>query len=127
VIRVVSDSNVYISALVFGGVPQHVLDEIDRQKGSLYICRPIVEEVAAVLAGKFGWSQDELDEFLPPLWERCILIAPAAGPRICSDSDDDRLSGSNRRASTLAGCASLENGPCDSTADEGRRGSFLAS
>jgi predicted nucleic acid-binding protein len=79
VIRVVSDSNLYISALVFGGVPQHVLDEIDRQKGSLYICRPIVEEVAAVLAGKFGWSQDELDEFLPPLYRGFALIQTMTG------------------------------------------------
>jgi predicted nucleic acid-binding protein len=47
------DSNVYISALVFGGVPQQVFDLIESQDAlGLCISQPIMEEVAEVLARK---------------------------------------------------------------------------
>ena len=90
--RIVVDSNVYISALVFGGVPQAVFDVIESQATlELCISRPIMEEVAEVLARKFDWTQAELEGFLPPLWRRCIAVTPTAAVRVCDDPDDNRI------------------------------------
>jgi predicted nucleic acid-binding protein len=55
VTRIIVDSNVYISALVFGGVPQAVFDAIEAQDTlELCISHPIIEEVAKVLARAGG-------------------------------------------------------------------------
>jgi putative PIN family toxin of toxin-antitoxin system len=86
------DSNVYISALVLAGVPQTVFDVIEsRDNLDLCISRPIMDEVAEVLARKFDWTTPELEGFLPPLWRRCIIVTPTAAVRICDDPDDNRI------------------------------------
>lgn len=90
--RIVVDSNVYISALVFGGVPQAVFDVIEsRDTLDLCVSRPIMEEVAEVLARKFDWTPTELQGFLPPLWRRCVVVAPTVAVRVCADPDDNRI------------------------------------
>jgi len=89
--RIVVDTNVYISALVFGGVSQMVFDLIEGLGQSLYISQPIMAEVAEVLARKFGWTRAELEDFLWPLWQRCIILTPTAAVDICDDPDDDRI------------------------------------
>ena len=57
--RIVVDTNVYISALVFGGVPQRVFELIESLGHGLCISQPIMDEVAQVLARKFGWTPGE--------------------------------------------------------------------
>jgi putative PIN family toxin of toxin-antitoxin system len=91
VTRVVVDTNVYISALVFGGVPQGVLELISSQGLPLYISPSIMEEVSGILAAKFGWTNAELDLFLPPLWDRCIIIKPTIRLKVCADPDDNHV------------------------------------
>jgi len=86
----VVDSNVYISALVFGGVPQKVFDLIESHEGlGLCISQPIMDEVAEVLARKFEWTEADLDGFLPPLWRRCLIVAPTIAVKLCDDPDDN--------------------------------------
>ena len=89
---IVVDSNVYVSALVFGGVPQKVLDLVESH-ADLVLCtsRPVMDEVIEVLRGKFDWTQAELNDFLPPLWQRCTIVAPTAAVKICDDPDDNRI------------------------------------
>ncbi len=89
--RVAVDSNVYISALVFGGVPQQVLDLISSQDMPLYISRSIMDEVTGTLLEKFNWTQQEVKMFLPQLWERCVIIKPTVRLKVCSDPDDNHV------------------------------------
>ena len=42
-----------------------------------------MDEVSGILVSKFGWTQEELDLLLPPLWDRCIIIKPGLRLRIC--------------------------------------------
>jgi uncharacterized protein len=92
VTRTVVDSNVYISALVFGGVPQAVFDVIEAHDTlELCISQAIMDEVAEVLARKFDWTEPDLKAFLPPLWRRCIVVTPTVAVRICDDPDDNRI------------------------------------
>jgi predicted nucleic acid-binding protein len=82
----VVDSNVYISAPVFGGVPQAVFDVIETQDAlELCISQPIMDEVAEVLARKFDWTESDLGAFLPPLWRRCIVVTPTVAVGVCDD------------------------------------------
>jgi putative PIN family toxin of toxin-antitoxin system len=60
VIRVTADSNIYISALLFGGPPDDILTLARRGKILLSISDAIVEEVTRVLRNKFAFSDEAL-------------------------------------------------------------------
>jgi len=82
VTSIVVDSNLYISALVFGGTPQHLFDLLQTEKVRLYLSQLlIIHEV----------SPENLRQFLPPLWERCTVIRPTFRLKICGDPDDDHV------------------------------------
>lgn len=55
-IRVVADSNVYISALNFAGVADEVLSLGRRHAVALFVSPSILDEVEGVLVRKFKWS-----------------------------------------------------------------------
>lgn len=55
-IRVVADTNVYVSALLFGGAPEEVLLLARTGSVSLHISAAIQEELRRVLEEKFGWE-----------------------------------------------------------------------
>jgi uncharacterized protein len=89
VTKVVLDSNVYISALIFGGVPEKVLDLISSQGLILCISHFIIDEVTGILIEKFDWTRKDVETFLPPLWERCVMVHPGIRLRVCPDPDDN--------------------------------------
>ena len=91
-IRVVLDTNVIVSALVFGGVPRGVLELAEAGKCELFYSEPIQTEVRRVLAEKFDWPQTMIDEVLPVVWS----MGKAVVPRITlnavpADPDDNRI------------------------------------
>jgi uncharacterized protein len=58
VIRVTADSNIYISALHYGGPPDRLLDLARAGVIHLTISDEILAEVSRVLRDKFGWSKE---------------------------------------------------------------------
>ena len=89
--RVVLDTNIYISALVFGGAAQRVLDSLDTGGFVVCVSQPIVDEVMGVLRRKLGWTPAQLDYALPPLWKRTVMVTPAGRIAVCADPDDNRI------------------------------------
>jgi putative PIN family toxin of toxin-antitoxin system len=90
--RMVADTNVIVSALVFGGLPRQVIDLAARGEVELYFSAPIQDEVERVLEQKFGWSRDEIlsRARVPFSWgtrvdPRMSLIV------VKDDPDDDRI------------------------------------
>lgn len=57
---VTADTNIYVSALNFGGVPDRVLDLARAGAIRLAISDAIWEELAGVLRTKFGWSEEAI-------------------------------------------------------------------
>ncbi len=66
--RIVLDTNVIVSALVFGGLPRQILELAEAGWWEFCYSDAIRKEVRRVLEGKFGWSNSKLDEILPVLW-----------------------------------------------------------
>jgi putative PIN family toxin of toxin-antitoxin system len=89
--RVVLDTSIYISALVFGGVARQVFDSLDTGGFVVCVSQPIVDEVTEVLRHKFGWTPAELDYALPPLWKRAVMVTPAGRIAVCAGPDDNRI------------------------------------
>lgn len=90
-ITVVLDSNVYISALIFGGVPRQMLNLIYSQNLLLYTSQSIVDEVVRILSEKFYWSRQQIDLHQLSFLERCTIIKPSIRLRVCSDPDDNHV------------------------------------
>ena len=80
---IVIDANVYISALVFGSVPQKVIQHCLRGSWQTCISQSIMDEVAETLAEKFDWSKAELQFALPTLWEHCRLVESTIRLTVC--------------------------------------------
>ena len=85
--RVVFDTNIYISAFIFPGssAEDALLRCIDGQHG-LLISKPILEETIGILARKFSRDREQLARTALFLDEVCELVKPD----ICIDELDDK-------------------------------------
>jgi len=92
VIRIVLDTNVIVSALVFGGIPRGVLELAEAGQCQVFYSEPIQAEVRRVLSEKFDWPQTMLREALPPLWSVGQFIVPLTTiDAVPDDPDDNRI------------------------------------
>ncbi|HEY1341546.1 MAG TPA: putative toxin-antitoxin system toxin component, PIN family [Bryobacteraceae bacterium] len=88
-IRAVVDTNLYVSALVFGGKPAAVIQLADEGAFELVVCAQIRDELAATLTRKFGWSSDRVRHASDVLWNRASWVVPPQLPPASRDRDDD--------------------------------------
>jgi len=90
--RIVVDTNVIVSALVFGGVPRQVLDLALTGVCSFYFSRPIQAEVERILKEKFGWSPGEIHARARTVWNLGTEVNPQVSLAVVTDDpDDDRI------------------------------------
>lgn len=87
-----ADSNIYISALQFGGIPLEFLNAARSGAFRLAISEAIIAEVRGVLFKKFQWSEDMLDEAISGLRDFTQLTTSNQIVRVIKDDpDDDRV------------------------------------
>ncbi|HJZ05315.1 putative toxin-antitoxin system toxin component, PIN family [Candidatus Amesbacteria bacterium RIFCSPHIGHO2_01_FULL_48_32] len=60
--KVVFDSNIYVSNLHFGGAISKMFDAIKERKITVCVSEEVVKEVIQTLANKFKWNKDNLLE-----------------------------------------------------------------
>ena len=90
--RVVFDTNIFVSALVFpGGRADAALQRILNGEDTLIISPAIIDEVLAVLAGKFGRDAEELSRVAVLLAEAADLVKPRKRLTILADEPDNRI------------------------------------
>jgi uncharacterized protein len=89
VIRIVLDTNVIVSALVFGGIPRGVLELAEAGQCEFFYSEPIKTEVSRVLSEKFDWPQIMLQQLLPVLWSMGTLVTPRMTVNAVRDDPDD--------------------------------------
>lgn len=91
-IIVTADSNIYVSAVQFGGVPLQFLTAARAGAFRVAITEAIIAEIRGVLANKFGWSNEMLVEAISGIRDFTQLVAPAQRLQvILEDPDDDRI------------------------------------
>jgi putative PIN family toxin of toxin-antitoxin system len=77
VIRVVADTNVYVSAIVFGGTCEEVLVLARAGLVDLYVSPPILSELRVVLGRTFGWPPARVREALAEVGALAALVRPS--------------------------------------------------
>lgn len=90
--RVTADTNIYVSALNFGGKPLHLLDQARGGLIELAISDDIQGEVRRILRDRFQWPDDDLAELDADLPSFTMKVAPSQRLRVVqADPDDDRI------------------------------------
>lgn len=90
--KVVFDSNILISALVFpGGHGEAALRRIVEERDQLVISKPILDELLGVLARKFARDAEELAHAAIFLSELGISVRPRRRLRVVKDDPDNRI------------------------------------
>lgn len=77
-IKAVFDTNVYISAILFGGNPRTCLELARAREIELFVSRPILLELAQKLQDKFLWSVIEIEEVIEGLAMFVKVVSPRA-------------------------------------------------
>ena len=90
-IAVVCDSNVYISAIVFGGQPREVVACGERGAFQLLVSSAVIAEVETILDRKFGWEPQRLIRIVNPIWRATRLVEVRLVIRECRDPKDNHL------------------------------------
>jgi putative PIN family toxin of toxin-antitoxin system len=90
--RVVFDTNILVSALVFpGGRGEAALRRIIDETDQLVLSRPIVDELLDVLARKFARDAEELAHLAVFVTELAVVVAPKRRLRVVKDDPDNRI------------------------------------
>jgi uncharacterized protein len=91
--RIVLDTNVFLSGLFFGGVPGRILEAWRDRHFDIVLSAPIFseyQEAGARLAARFGGV--DIARLLLLLATSCEFVDPPPLPRqVCSDPDDDKF------------------------------------
>ena len=90
--RVVFDTNIFISALVFpGSTAERAIVKIIEGEDSLYISREIFDEVLSVLSSKFSRDSEAISRVAFNLSELAEFVNPTEKIRVLKDEPDNRI------------------------------------
>jgi len=90
-VRVVIDTNVYISAVLFGGIPDQALEIIDKHRYLLCYSDFIISELRRTLGEKFSWENWRIEETLDYLFADAKKFNPDFIPAISRDPKDNPI------------------------------------
>jgi putative PIN family toxin of toxin-antitoxin system len=93
VLRVVLDTNILISAILFGGKPRQILENAIRGEIRLCISEPILEELKGVLQrSKFDYSPEMIQVILTELTGVADFVNPSETINVVlEDPEDNRI------------------------------------
>ncbi|MGB3909830.1 MAG: putative toxin-antitoxin system toxin component, PIN family [Pseudolysinimonas sp.] len=90
--RLVVDSNVWISGLVFGGAPRHVFEGIVHDGARLVVSAEILTEVRRVVAVKFPGFVDDVEALIGVMQDHLDSVSLGSITiDVCRDPDDNRV------------------------------------
>jgi uncharacterized protein len=89
--RVVLDTNVFLSALTFGGKPEVVFEMARSGKIRMVVSPPILAELATILKSKFAWDDEEVREALMVVGRHAELVKPGLRLQVLEDDADNRI------------------------------------
>lgn len=90
--HVTLDSNIYISALVFGGKPMRLLEMAAEGAIRVAISDAILAEVQRILLAKFGWSLERVGAAIETIGTITERTAPTDVLEVVTtDPDDNRV------------------------------------
>lgn len=90
-LRVVFDSNVYISALLFDGPPRQIFEFAMKRQVVLIASDVIINETAGKLRDKFSWPEHRIEQFVRATSRLAELHKPKRKISVVPDEADNRV------------------------------------
>lgn len=87
--RVVADTNIYISALNFGGTAEDVFTLARARTITLVVSPAILAEMEGVLVRKFDWSHQRARQAVRAVQEFAELVRPETAVHVVTDDEPD--------------------------------------
>ncbi len=88
-IKVVADTNVYISAVLFGGRSEEIRKLAKEGKIELLISETIIAEIACVLKRKFNWFDWQISELTKDIRAITTLVTPILTLSVIKEDEPD--------------------------------------
>jgi len=90
--KIVIDSNVWISALVFGGKPRHIFERAVANGWTIVVSEEIFTEVRRILSSKFIDFIDDFESFQTVLQSHIVNVKLGSiRLSVSRDEDDNRV------------------------------------
>ena len=87
--KVVLDTNVYISAILFGGNCEEILKLANQGLFDVVISKEILDEIKSVLKGKFYWADKQIVGVIKYIKELASIVNPEVSLRIVKEDPSD--------------------------------------
>lgn len=84
-IKVVLDTNIIVSAIVFGGKPRDIVYLIQEREIEAYVSSFILYELKEVLTKKFNFNNEKLKESEDLIQESFIIVSPKITVKVIKD------------------------------------------
>ncbi len=88
-LRVVIDTNVFVSGLTFKGKPREILDLIWSGEIEACISSFILRELEETLKKDFGWDRDQIKHTMEEIKSKTTLIQPKSRISVIKEKEDD--------------------------------------
>lgn len=105
-VAVIFDTNILISALLYGGTPKLAVQEALRRKTPIVTSNFLLAELSRVLSQKFNLRQAEIEKLMTEAMGRLVVVSPTSSLRVVSDEADNRV----LEAALAGGCRYLITG-----------------
>ncbi len=91
-LKVTADTNIYISALNFGGKPLQLLEAARSGQIELAISNAIITEMSRILHHKFYWKREDIADAVEQILEFAKYVHPDERiDVVTTDPDDNRV------------------------------------
>ena len=87
--RVVFDTNIYISAILFGGNPRQCLELAREKSFELFTSKPILLELSSKLRQKFHWRKEEVNDTIEGILTFAKPVTPKVKLSLIKDDPPD--------------------------------------
>jgi uncharacterized protein len=88
-IKVTIDTNVIISAILFGGKPEVIIKLAEAQKIALVLSQDILAETAYVLRSKFSWENHKIEMVEAMFRQIALFVTPQQRLKLIKADDPD--------------------------------------
>lgn len=89
--RILLDTNVIISALLFGGKPRTILQSVIKKKHIAVTSAILLSELSDVLRKKFAYSKQAVAAVDKQMRKQCALVLPRETIDVLDDMPDNRV------------------------------------
>ncbi len=83
------DTNIYVSALVYGGTPLRLLHLAIDGDVDVAVSQPILDETLRILREKFGWPQERLEGAEALIVGFARRVSPSQTLNVIKEDDAD--------------------------------------